>query len=55
MGEEKTSKYYFESAEYWLKKMANDVRNRDFDGLKLHYRNLGEALEIAKIAKKKGD
>lgn len=55
MEKEKTSKYYFDSAKYWLKKMEADVKNRDFDGLKLHYKDFGEALSIAKIAKKNGD
>lgn len=52
---DKTSYYYLKSAEYWLKKMGADVKNKDLTSLKLHYKNLGEALSIAKIAKRKGD
>lgn len=55
MGEEKTSKYYLESAEYWLKKMASDVKNRDLTALRIHLKNMNEALSIVKIAKKNGD
>ena len=52
---EKTSDYYFDAAKYWLMVMLADVKNRDKDHLKVHYQNLGDALSIAKIARKRGD
>lgn len=55
METEKTSSYYWRMAKSWLKEMEVDARNRDLESLKVHYKDFGEALSIAKIAKKNGD
>ena len=46
---------YRESALYWLRKMGTDVKKNDWESLRLHYKDFGEAFSLAKIARKKGD
>lgn len=51
----KTSEYYRDSAMYWLKKMVVDVEHGDWSALRLHYKDLGEALSLVKSGRKNGD
>lgn len=53
--QDKTSEYYLKSAGYWLKKVGTDLKNKDLCSLRIHLKDMNEALAIAKIAKKKGD
>lgn len=55
METKKTSKYYRESALYWLQKMVADVKKDDWTSLRLHYKDFGEAFSLAKVARKNGD
>ena len=54
MKAKRVSEYYRESALYWLRKMGTDVKKNDWESLRLHYKDFGEAFSRAKIARKKG-
>lgn len=51
----KTSEYYLESAKYWLNRMGIDIKNKDLTSLRLHLKDMNEALSIARLGRKNGD
>lgn len=50
-----TSKYYLDSAFYWLRLMLRDISSKDKERLKYHYQNFVESFGIAYRALRKGD
>ena len=53
--QDKTSEYYLKSAGYWLKKMGTDLKNKDLCSLRIHLKDMNEALSIARLGRKRGD
>lgn len=50
-----TSRYYWDSAKYWLNLMRVDIHSKNKEQLKTHYKDFGEAIGVAFRAWKKGD